>query len=333
MNQEKVLEDEVEIVEENSANDCRDLQRTAEEAEIKEETAIVKPEFNEKLDAKVVGIAKIENNIEKAKEYAIELKKYYESVEITEETQKSAEDERAQINKQKKLVADFRKNIVAEFNKPIENFETMAKETEKILGETADFITTKTKIFDEKKKEFARKKIDNFFKEYSLSQNIDFINLDQVGVSIGINALTEKEKITKKIQDQITEFVDKVRKDLDLIDTLEFKEEILVEYKKTLLCADSIAVVQDRHKQLEEMKKKEEETKEQEITDESMLNRIDEVLSAPTITVASDEPTMIETAFVIRVDDIECLKEIKKICENYNAQLISLTKEEGVYHE
>ena len=50
MNQEKVLEDEVEIVEENSANDCRDLQRTAEEAEIKEETAIVKPEFNEKLD-------------------------------------------------------------------------------------------------------------------------------------------------------------------------------------------------------------------------------------------------------------------------------------------
>ena len=115
MNQEIVLEDKDELVEESSAENCRDMQKTAEEATVVEEQAIVKPEFNEKLDAKVVGIAKIENNIEKAKEYAIELKKYYSNIVFTEETKKDAKTERAQINKQKTLVADFRKKIVAEF--------------------------------------------------------------------------------------------------------------------------------------------------------------------------------------------------------------------------
>ena len=331
MNQEIVLEDKDELIEESSAENCRDMQKTAEEANVVEEQAIVKPEFNEKLDAKVVGIAKIENNIEKAKEYAIELKKYYSNVVFTEETKKDAETERAQINKQKTLVADFRKKIVAEFNKPIENFETIAKETEKILKETADFITSKVSIYDQKELDNVKEIVQAYFEEYRISRGIDFVTFDRLGLNITKGLLTGTNNLTKKTQDTITNFIDGIRKDLDLIDSLEFKEEILVEYKRTLLCADSIALVQDRHKQLEEMKKQKEEIQEKEFTDESMLNRIDEVLSAPTIQTKTEKN--IESAFIVRTGNIECLKEIKGICEKYGAQLISLTKEEGVYHE
>lgn len=331
MNQEIVLEDKEELVEESSAENCREMQNTAEEANVVEEQAIVKPEFNEKLDAKVVGIAKIENNIEKAKEYAIKLKKYYSNVVFTEETKKDAETERAQINKQKTLVADFRKKIVAEFNKPIENFETIAKETEKILKETADFITSKVSIYDQKELDNVKEIVQAYFEEYRISRGIDFVTFDRLGLNITKGLLTGTNNLTKKTQDTITNFIDGIRKDLDLIDTLEFKEEILVEYKKTLLCADSIALVQDRHKQLEEMKKQKEEIQEKEITDESMLNRIDEVLSAPTIQAKIENN--IESAFIVRTSNIECLKEIKGICEKYDAQLISLTKEGDVYHE
>lgn len=329
MNQEIVLEDKDKLVEESSAENCRE--NTAEEANVVEEQAIVKPEFNEKLDAKVVGIAKIENNIEKAKEYAIKLKKYYSNVVFTEETKKDAETERAQINKQKTLVADFRKKIVAEFNKPIENFETIAKETEKILKETADFITSKVSIYDQKELDNVKEIVQAYFEEYRISRGIDFVTFDRLGLNITKGLLTGTNNLTKKTQDTITSFIDGIRKDLDLIDTLEFKEEILVEYKKTLLCADSIALVQDRHKQLEEIKKQKEEIQEKEITDESMLNRIDEALSAPTIQTKTEKN--IESAFIVRTSNIECLKEIKGICEKYGAQLISLTKEEGVYHE
>lgn len=309
----------------------KEIKETIGEAEIKEELVIKKPEFTEKLDAKVVGVSKIENNIEKAKEYAINLKKYYSTVEFTEDTKTDAEKERAQINKQKTLVADFRKKIVAEYNKPIEKFENIAKETEKILKETADFITSKVSIYDELELKKVEEKVQNYFDEYKQSQNIEFVSFDKLGLNITKGLLTGTENLTKKTQDTITNFIDRIRKDLDLIENLEFKDEILVEYKKTLACADSIALVQDRHKQLEEMKKQKEEQKEKQITDESMLNRIDEVLSAPTIENKKEE--MIETAFVIRVNDIECLKEIKEVCLKYNAQIISLIKEEGVYHD
>ena len=169
-----------------------------EEAKIKEEITIAKPEPMEEIKAEIKGISKIENNIEQAKNYAIDLKKYYESIEFTEEIKKDVEKERADINKQKKLVADFRKKIVAEYNKPIENFESMAKETEKILGETADFITSQVSVFDEKKKKEAEDKIRLFFDEYSLSKEIDFVKFEDLGIKIGLNALTEKGSITKK---------------------------------------------------------------------------------------------------------------------------------------
>lgn len=253
-----------------------------EEAVVKEEIEIKKPEFTEEIKAEIKGVSTIENNIEQAKNYAIELKKYYESIEFTEETKKDVEKERADINKQKKLVADFRKSIVAKYNEPIKRFEEMAKETEKTLGETADYITSQVSVYDEKKKQEAEEKIRLFFDEYAMSKEVDFVKFEDVGVKIGLNALTEKGSITKKIQDQITNFLDNIEKELQLINTLEFKDEILVEYKKTLKCADSIADVQERHRQLEEMQKQKEEKKEEPITDEKVQERISHV-TAPKV--------------------------------------------------
>lgn len=275
-----------------------------EEAKIKEEITIAKPEPMEEIKAEIKGISKIENNIEQAKNYAIDLKKYYESIEFTEEIKKDVEKERADINKQKKLVADFRKKIVAEYNKPIENFESMAKETEKILGETADFITSQVSIFDEKKKKEAEDKIRLFFDEYSLSKEIDFVKFEDLGIKIGINALTEKGSITKKIQDQITSFLDNVEKELQLINTLEFKDEILVEYKKTLKCASAIADVQDRHRQLEEMQKQKEEKTEEPLTDESVQKRISHV-TAPKVEEKKYSMTFTVTGTMSRLKELK----------------------------
>lgn len=275
-----------------------------EEAKIKEEITIAKPEPMEEIKAEIKGISKIENNIEQAKNYAIDLKKYYESIEFTEEIKKDVEKERADINKQKKLVADFRKKIVAEYNKPIENFESMAKETEKILGETADFITSQVSVFDEKKKKEAEEKIRLFFDEYSLSKEIDFVKFEDLGIKIGLNALTEKGSITKKIQDQITSFLDNVEKELQLINTLEFKDEILVEYKKTLKCASAIADVQDRHRQLEEMQKQKEEKTEETLTDKTVQERISHV-TAPKVEEKKYSMTFTVTGTMARLKELK----------------------------
>lgn len=252
------------------------------EAEIKEEKALVKPEFKEEINAEIIGTAKIEDNIKKVKEYAIKVKEYYTGLVFTVETKEDAEKEKADINKFQKQVKDFRKQIVAKYNEPIKLFEDTAKETEKLLKETYDLINVQVKAFDDEQLERVREKVESYFNEYAQSKNVDFVNFSQMNISVTKGLLTSTGNLTKKVQDQINEFVDRCAKDVDLINTLEHKEEILIEYKKTLKSAESIAMVMDRYKQLEDMKKEKESTKEQVINDEEMLKRIDS-LSAPKV--------------------------------------------------
>lgn len=246
-----------------------------EEAIIKQE--LEKPVFKGEIEAKIKTLGEIEDNIQTVKEYALNLKAYYSGIVFTEETKKDAEEQKAEVNKQKKQVADFRKQIIAKYNEPIKLFEETAKETEKLLGDTYEFINEQVKKFDLAELEKVKEKVEKYFEEYKLSKDIDFIKFDDLNINITKGLLTSTGNLTKKVQDQITDFVDSVRKNLDLIQTLEFKEEILVEYKKTLKCADSIAEVQDRHRQLEELEK---QKKEEPLTDDKVQEKISYV-SAP----------------------------------------------------
>ena len=271
------------------------------EAEIFEEEALVKPEFKEEINAEIIGTAKIEDNIKKVKEYAIKVKEYYTGVVFTAETKEDAEKEKADINKFKKQVEDFRKQIVAKYNEPIKLFEDTAKQTEKLLKETYDLINVQVKAFDDEQLEKVKEKVESYFNEYAQSKNVDFVNFSQMNISITKCLLTSTGNLTKKIQEQINEFVDRCSKDVELINTLEHKEEILIEYKKTLKSAESIALVMDRYKQLEEMKQEKESTKEQVINDEEMLKKIDS-LSAPKVEKKTNEnqEEILELKFKVR---------------------------------
>lgn len=286
------------------------------EAEIFEEKALTKPEFKEEINAEIIGTAKIEDNIKKVKEYAIKVKEYYTGLVFTVKTKEDAEKEKADINKFKKQVEDFRKQIVAKYNEPIKLFEDTAKETEKLLKETYDLINVQVKAFDDEQLEKVREKIESYFDEYAQSKNVDFVNFSQMNISVTKGLLTSTGNLTKKVQDQINEFVDGCVKDVDLINTLEHKEEILIEYKKTLKSAESIALVMDRYKQLEDMKKEKESAKEQVINDEEMLKKIDS-LSAPKVEKNSNEnqEEILELSFKVRGTRAK-LKALKEFLNN-----------------
>lgn len=282
-----------------------------QDAEVLEEKTLIKPEFKEEINAEIIGTSKIEDNIKKVKEYAIKVKEYYTGVVFTAVTKKDAEKEKADINKFKKQVEDFRKQIVAKYNKPIKLFEDTAKETEKLLKETYNLINVQVKAFDDEQLEKVREKIESYFNEYAQSKNIDFVNFSHMNISVTKGLLTSTGNLTKKVQDQINEFVDRCAKDVDLINTLEHKEEILIEYKKNLKSAESIAMVMDRYKQLEDMKKEKESAKEQVINDEEMLKKIDS-LSAPTVSL---EEEIVEMPLKVRGTRAE-LKALKEFLNN-----------------
>lgn len=290
-----------------------------QDAEVLEEKTLIKPEFKEKINAEIIGTSKIEDNIKKVKEYAIKVKEYYTGVVFTAVTKKDAEKEKADINKFKKQVEDFRKQIVAKYNEPIKLFEDTAKETEKLLKETYNLINVQVKAFDDEQLEKVREKIESYFNEYAQSKNIDFVNFSQMNISVTKGLLTSTGNLTKKVQDQINEFVDRCAKDVDLINTLEHKEEILIEYKKNLKSAESIALVMDRYKQLEEMKQEKESAKERVINDEEMLKKIDS-LSAPKVQ-RQDEIVLLAFEFIGPKESAKIVANTLKSIEGKYRQL------------
>ena len=215
--------------------------------------ALIKPQFNGEIQAKIKSVGEIESNMQEVKAYVQNLNKYYKNVPFNEETIKEAKEEKAKINKFKNIVSDYRKNIVSEYKKPINLFEDTSKETEKLLEDTYKTINVQVSNFEDKQKQQKEKEIQAYFEEYKISKNIDFIKYEQAKINVTITASV------KSLKEQAKTFIDKIENDLNLIETQEHKAEILVEYKQTLNVSQSITTVINRFKAIEEEKKKQEE--------------------------------------------------------------------------
>lgn len=277
--------------------------KVVEEIENKE---LVKPEFKSEIKAKLKGITQIEDNINDVKEYALKLSEYYNIKEFDEETLKDAKTERAEVNKFKDKVADFRKEITNKFNEPLEKFTTTAKETEKILKETYDTINSQIKAYEEKKKAEKEEEVKSYFNELCEAEEIDFVNYEQSNINVTLSATM------KSLKEQAKKFVDKIVDDINLINSTQFVDEIMIEYKKDLNVSRAITEVNNRHAELEKVKKQKEEQVEQKLNDKEMLNRIDN-LSAPKVEKPSEE--VFEMTFKVRGTK-EQLKAVKEFLVN-----------------
>lgn len=187
---------------------------------------------------------------------------------IKEQLKKVAEEIDTKVEKAKSLVCTEEnkqsiKNIRAEMKKEFEQFESQRKTVkEKVLAPYMQFeevyrecISEKYKSADKdlkekidaievEQKEKLEKGAREYFEEYKTSKNIDFITFENMNLKIGLS------DNPTKLKKQVTVFVDKIKDDLDLIETQPNKEEIFVEYKKDLNVSRAIREVQQRKEQL-----------------------------------------------------------------------------------
>ena len=278
--------------------------------------SLQKPEFNGEIQARVKSLGEIESNIKEVQNYVKSLNEYYKKVIFTDDTMKTAKEEKAKVNKFKTQISDYRKNILAEYNKPIKIFEDTAKETEKLLTDTYNTINQQVVIYEDKVKKEKEQEIKDYFEEYKQSLNIDFITFGDTKIKVGIS--DSKASLKKQAKD----FVDKVNTDLATIMLQENKEEILVEYKQSLNLNMAIQTVINRHKLLDEEKKKQEELKnkqleevqkqvdmsikEQELATQKALNNF--VIEAPKVTEYQEE--ILTLRFTVKATRTK-LKELK----------------------
>jgi hypothetical protein len=179
----------------------------------------------------------------------------------TVETVKSLKDLRAELNKE---LADFetqRKFIKEGVNNPYNEFEGIYKvEISEKYKSAIDLLKDKIAFVEDKVKSEKKESVEVYFKELCVSEKIDFIQFEKLGIEINLST-TEK-----KYKEQVNDYITKVVDDLNLIKTTDFEAEILTEYKSSLNVSNAITTVKTR----KENEKKEEER----LKAEQRVNRI-----------------------------------------------------------
>ena len=268
-----------------------------EEAKIISEKIIEKPMEIEPV-AEITGTQKITNNIKDVNEYAVKLKEYYSTKIVTEETLNDYKIEKANINKIKDKIADYRKTIVKEYNKPIAEFEIIAKMAENTLKEAYECINEQCNQFDVQKKQEKIEECKRYFNEVCEQKNISFVIYEKMNQNVTLSSSF------KKLYSEIDVFIENIDKDITTIESMEDKEEILIDYMKTLNLSDSIQSVQERKKAKELIQNN---VKEEKIVEP----QIEETkLSAPII-----EEELVECSFKVTTS----LTKIKALVEYMKA--------------
>ena len=121
----------------------------------------------------------------------------------------------------------------------------------------------------------------------------------------------------KSLKEQTLAYIEKIASDLKLIELEEYKEEILLEYNKTLDFANSKLIVIERKKQIEEMQKRQEELARKKAEEEKVIEVVEEVIeeeiTAPELVEDEVEEgqQMMVVAFQVTAT-VEHIRELKQ---------------------
>lgn len=271
--------------------------------------------MDEKLNlneiVKIEQMPKVFEQLELIGEFIDNQLKDLDKLECTEDNKQEVKNRRTEISNTLNLLEDKRKEIKNKINEPYENFNKKYEETTKTKLQNAyKVLTDKINKIEDEQKQAKKNKIESYFKEYCEFLKIDFVKFEQLNLNITLSISD------KKLQEQTKEFLDKVNDDLALIDSQEHKEEILIEYKKNLNVSLAITTVVNRYKELEELKKKEEEKQAQKDIEIENVQKIGKILNAPTKEVIeADREEIYEMTFKVRASKLK-LKELKNYLEN-----------------
>lgn len=285
--------------------------------EVKGELVIEKPELPE-VKAEITNIAEIEDNILEVKEKAEEIEKYYSSYLVTDETTKVAKKEITTINAAIDKVNRYRIDLTKEYNKPLEKFTKDAKEVVDILNKAKESVNVQVKNYENKKLNLAKEECREFFDEYRQAKNISFVTYEDMNQKINLSDLTEKGSIKNIKREEMQIFLDNIETDLNTIESMDFKEEILVEYMKDRNLSRAIKEVNDRKKMTEALRSAPITQKVETINLEVAEPVEAEILSAPVVEEAIEE---VESSFKVTTT-IDKLKE-----------LVNFMKERGIKYE
>lgn len=173
------------------------------------------------------------------------------SLVCTADTVQAVKNERAELRRQFDELEDRRKVVKAAVLGPYNQFEAVYRECVSDAFKSADTaLKRKIDAVEAEIKKQCEDGLRDYFGELCLAHHIDFLRFEQAGIKVDMTIA--KQKTPKKPREQLVQFVARVAQDVDRIAEMDDAEEVMLEYKKTLNVADSIGIVLNRHRRIEE---------------------------------------------------------------------------------
>ena len=265
---------------------------------------------------------------------------YALSLEVTEDNYKEIKKIRAELNKSFNELESKRKEVKSAILAPYNEFEDEFKRcVTNVFKPAEEQLKERISAVENGLKEAKREEAETYFKEYIASKNIDFLTFAHMGLNITLNSSK------KSLKEKIKSTIDKVCDDLEMIETQEYKTEILVEYKRSLNVSQAILAVNNRMKAIAEERRKREEARviaEQKAANAAKVDKVleetaDIQMSAPIPTVMENPEVPAEEAvptekrtkyvlsFKVETYEFEHMKKIKSLLDEL--------KKEGAKYE
>lgn len=174
-----------------------------------------------------------------------------DNIVATEDNRTHLKKERTSLNKDFIRFEEERKSIKNGILEPYKDFEELYKVEISEKYEDADNKLKKAidSVEDGIKKE-KETNVRRFFNEMCASEKIDFLKLEDVKLNINLT-VTEK-----KLKEEAKAFVERISNDISIINSMEYPEEMLVEYKSCRDAGRAINIVRYRYKKIEEEKQR-----------------------------------------------------------------------------
>lgn len=221
----------------------------------------------------------------------------------TEETKKAVKAYRAELNKLYGELESERKAVTAEYEKPLKEFKTMYdiyiakpfKEADQALKQKIDEVETV-------QKDVKREAVESYAKELIQAYALDWLDVSRVMPAITLSA---SERALKK---QIKDTADKIKQDVDCINSISDNSELMAEYMKCLSLSQAKLIVVERQHAIEAAEKAKTAYNQQEEIDRKAEKRVEQL--APPTVVSEQEEKIHSMTFTVS-GTIEQLKALK----------------------
>ena len=279
---------------------------------------------------------------DKIKEIGESLEKRLDNLELdnlicNEETRKEIADLRAALKKEQASYEKQRKNIKNEILKPYEDFNKIYTENIKVkYDEAITILTSKISVVENEIKENTKSKMIEFFEECRQANliNPEWLNFEELNISIGINQLTPKGDLVKKVKDIIKDSIKTFTTCIETIKTMQFSDEILVEYLKTKNLSIAIKEVNDRHSILEQVQRDYEVVQEFQQAEEQVVEKVEDVLQAPVEEINEGQMSIDDFEESNQLNEELLETKFKVITTRENLKyLVKVMKERGMKYE